>query len=138
MNDWLSIYWIAPLIAWMVAQAAKVAYALAKGDKGGSRPTFLSSGNMPSSHSAITIALLIVVGVLDGVHSAAFGITAVLTAIVIYDALNVRRAVGEQGLALKSLIKEQEFFNALGHKPTEVIAGSIIGGAVSFVLLQIL
>lgn len=138
MENWLSIYWVAPLLAWVVAQVAKVAYAHFRGNTSESRPTLLSSGNMPSSHSAITVALLIVIGVLDGIHSAAFGIAAVFTAVVIYDALNVRRAVGEQGLALKSLIKEQEFFSALGHKPTEVIAGSVIGSAVSFILLQIL
>lgn len=138
MENWLSIYWIAPLLAWAAAQVAKVAYAHFRGDTSESRPTFISSGNMPSSHSAITVALLIVVGVLDGVHSAAFGIAAVFTAIVIYDALNVRRAVGEQGLALKSLVKDTVFFNALGHKPTEVIAGAFIGAVVSVALLQIL
>jgi acid phosphatase family membrane protein YuiD len=138
MGDWFSIYWVAPLSAWVVAQAAKVAYAYARGDKSESRPTFLSSGNMPSSHSAITVALVVVIGVIDGIHSAAFGIASVLTAIVIYDALNVRRAVGEQGLALRSLIKESNFFNALGHKPTEVAAGAFIGILVAFVLLQIL
>lgn len=138
MGEWFSIYWAAPLIAWAVAQLAKVAYAFMKGDRSESRPTFLSSGNMPSSHSAITVALLVVVGVLEGVNSAVFGGVAVLTSIVIYDALNVRRAVGEQGLALKGLIKEPIFFHAMGHKPTEVVAGAGIGIIVALVMLQIL
>ena len=138
MGDWFSIYWVAPITAWLVAQVAKVAYAYAKGDKSKSRPTLISSGNMPSSHSAIVLALVVVVGALEGLNSAAFGIAAVFASVVIYDALNVRRSVGEQGLALMRLMKEPTFFHALGHKPTEVVAGSVIGVVVAFTLLQIL
>ena len=138
MADWLSIYWIAPVAAWLVAQLAKVAWAMAKGADRESMPTILTSGNMPSSHSAITVSLLVVIGVLDGMDSAAFGLATVLTSIVIYDALNVRRAVGEQGLILKAIAKDRLFYTALGHKPTEVVAGAVVGLLVAIVLLQIL
>lgn len=138
MADWLSIYWIAPIAAWLVAQLAKVVWAMAKGADRESMPTILTSGNMPSSHSAITVSLLVVIGVLDGMDSAAFGLATVLTSIVIYDALNVRRAVGEQGLILKAIAKDRLFYTALGHKPTEVIAGAAVGVLVAIGLLQIL
>lgn len=138
MDRWVSIYWVAPIAAWLVAQLIKVVIAMGKGNRSGLKTTFLSSGNMPSSHSAITIALLVVVAVRDGLHSATFGIAFVLTSIVIYDALNVRRAVGEQGEVLKELAGKRTFYRAMGHKPTEVIVGAIIGVGVAACLLQIL
>jgi hypothetical protein len=125
-------------VAWLAAQLVKVAIAAIKGDPRGMKTTFLSSGNMPSSHSAITIALLVVIATLQGVNSAAFGIIFVVTSIVIYDALNVRRAVGEQGEVLKTLAKGKSFYTAMGHRPTEVIVGIGVGVAVAVILLQIL
>lgn len=138
MSEWVSIYWVAPITAWLVAQVAKIVLAQVQGGPKESRPTIISSGNMPSSHSAITMALLVVVGAINGLHSAEFGIAFVLTSIAIYDALNVRRAVGEQGEVLKSLTKGQQFYTAIGHRPSEVIAGSIVGIVVACILLQIL
>ncbi|HKX73743.1 MAG TPA: divergent PAP2 family protein [Candidatus Saccharimonadales bacterium] len=137
-TEWLSIYWIAPVMGWLIAQLAKVVIAGARGEWRGSRPTFLTSGNMPSSHSGITFALLTVIAVQDGLNSAAFGIAFVVTSIVIYDALNVRRAVGEQGEVLQSIAKDKAFFTAVGHRPTEVIAGAMVGIGVGLALLQIL
>lgn len=138
MGEWVSIYWAAPIMAWLVAQLAKMALAVFSGSPKEQRPTIVTSGSMPSSHSAIMVSLLVVVGVLDGISSAAFGITLVLTSIVIYDALNVRRAVGEQGIVLKQIAKDKTFYSAIGHKPIEVVAGSILGVAVALVMLQIL
>lgn len=139
MGDWFSIYWAAPIIAWLVAQLLKVIIATWKSENEATQPiTFFSSGNMPSSHSAITVALLVVTAGLDGVHSATFGIAFVLTSIVIYDAINVRRAVGEQGEIIRKLAKSALFYTALGHRPSEVLAGACIGFAVAFGLLQTL
>lgn len=99
---------------------------------------FFSSGNMPSSHSAICMSLLVVIASISGLGSPEFGIMFVLTSIVIYDAINVRRAVGEQGQVLKTLVKDKTFYMAQGHRPLEVIVGGIVGTAVGFGLLQIL
>lgn len=137
-SDWLSIYWVAPIAAWLAAQLAKVVIAGVRGEWRGSRPTFFTSGNMPSSHSSITFAMLTAIAVRDGLDTAAFGVAFVVTSIVIYDALNVRRAVGEQGEVLRSLAQGQPFFTAVGHKPTEVIAGALVGALVAVLLLQIL
>ena len=64
-----------------------------------------------------------------------------------YDAMGVRRAAGEQAEAINELrekisedqVEEDPFpewgkplREALGHKPTEVISGAILGIAVSF------
>ena len=138
MGEWVSIYWLAPIMAWLAAQLAKMVIARFNGSPKELRPTIVTSGSMPSSHSAITVSLLVVVAVVDGISSAAFGITLVLTSIVIYDALNVRRAVGEQGLILRLIAKDKPFYNAIGHKPIEVVAGSILGVAIAVLMLQIL
>jgi uncharacterized protein len=125
MADILSVYTLAPIIAWLAAQLAKTVIAM-------------QSGSMPSSHSSITIALLTVIGARLGMGSPEFGVTFVLTAIVIYDALNVRRAVGEQGAVLKTLAPDKRFFTAIGHRPLEVVAGAAIGFIVAMFMLQIL
>jgi uncharacterized protein len=139
VTGWFSIYWVAPVVAWLVAQLIKVMIAAISGDTKGIKTTFLSSGNMPSSHSSITVALLVVVAALQGLNSVAFGITFVMTSIVIYDALNVRRAVGEQGEVLRELTgSSKRFYAAKGHLPAEVAVGMVVGAAVALGLLQIL
>jgi len=134
----LSVYWVTPLLAWLVAQLVKVMLAAFTGGFRGARPMFFSSGNMPSSHSAICLSVLTVIAGLEGLQSPEFGIMFTFTAITLYDAVNVRRAVGEQGLVLQELVKNKKFYTALGHKPTEVIVGGALGVAVGLVMLQIL
>jgi uncharacterized protein len=138
----LSVYVIVPVVAWLAAQLVKTVIALSKHEHMGFYREFLGSGSMPSSHSAITVALLVVVGVRAGMDSAAFGVAFVLTAIVIYDALNVRRAVGEQGVVVKELAQKarlnEPFYMAKGHRPSEVVVGSLLGAAIAVIMLQIL
>lgn len=130
------IYWLTPIVAWLTAQLLKVVVAAVKGERK-LHLTFLSSGNMPSSHSAITVATLIVIAAIEGIDSSSFGVMFVVTSIVIYDALNVRRAVGEQGSVLSGLT-DRKFYTALGHRPSEVVAGVLVGVGVALVMLQIL
>lgn len=54
------------------------------------------SGNMPSAHSATTMSLTTLIGLSEGIDSVIFALAA-LAAVVMYDALMVRRSVGEQG-----------------------------------------
>lgn len=141
----MSKYIAIPLLAWMVAQSLKYLLAVmsAKGAMSDYKLLY-KSGDMPSSHSAVVVSLLVVVAAQDGLSSGLFGVTAILTGIVLYDALNVRRAVGEQGRALRALTKgkkpidEYSFFNAKGHTPLEVLVGSLIGLLVAGIMLQFL
>ena|SRR5688500_12206953 len=137
------VYLTAPLVAWIMAQGIKVCIAIVKGPR--TRRSLLllfKSGYMPSSHSAIMFGLLTVVGMRDGFSSSLFAVVLVLTLIVIYDAANVRRAVGEQGEVLHALAKlakhQGEFYRARGHRISEVIVGSLLGIVVGWVVLQIL
>jgi len=143
MDSWLSIYLVAPLLGWFFAHTAKVIVNMVKSDnKRMHLSTFFKSGGMPSAHSAVTVATLTVIGAKEGIESAIFGLATVVTVIVIYDALNVRRSVGEQGDLLRQLRDKlkinKSFFSARGHTATEVSAGIILGLAVGLILLQIL
>ena len=71
----------------------------------GARPGFFASGGMPSSHTAAMSALCVAVGRAEGFDSDLGALTIVLSTIVMYDAMNVRRAAGEQALVLNRLVK---------------------------------
>lgn len=139
----LSIYVLAPLLGWFCAHIVKFAIALIK-SKGKEIDwgIFFKAGGMPSSHSAVMIATLTVIGAKQGVDSAIFGLGVAVTAVLIYDALNVRRSVGEQGDVLLKVARElkvsKRFFIAYGHTFTEVIGGILVGLIVGVALLQIL
>ena len=138
----LSPYIIAIAAAWIVAQGAKYIVAVMKsGTVRNFRHLYLS-GNMPSAHSASVVALLTVIGGINGVESAVFAVAALFAAIVMYDAVMVRRSSGEQGEALKQLIKEQKSRVriprvAKGHTPLEVAVGALLGMVVGLIVITI-
>src|SRR5689334_16508946 len=101
-NDGLSIYLLAPFLGWLLSHITKVVLNVVRSKKLDLAHMF-KSGGMPSAHSAVTVSILTVIGGDQGVGSAIFGLATVVTAIVIYDALNVRRSVGEQGDVLRQL-----------------------------------
>ncbi len=65
----------------------------------------VSSGGMPSSHSALVTGLATATGRMMGVSSSAFAIAVVLASIVMYDAAGVRRAVSIQARILNQMIE---------------------------------
>ena len=131
----LSPYIVAIVAAWVVAQGSKyIVYAVQTRSLTGFRQLYLS-GNMPSSHSATTVALATVVGFHEGLGSAVFGVAALFAAVVMYDAVMVRRSSGEQGVAITALIAEQKRMVATpraakGHEPLEVVVGALLGFAI--------
>ena len=104
---------------------------------------FLTSGGMPSSHTASTVALALMIGFSEGFDSSFFAISAILAAVVMYDAAGVRRETGKQGKVINELLSftmrdgNPLFSNALkekiGHTPLEVIMGAVLGIVCSLV-----
>lgn len=137
--QWLSPYIVTIIAGWVVAQGLKYLIAVVRHrDVGQFRQLYLS-GNMPSSHSATVMALVAVVGLKDGIDSVVFAIAALFAAIVMYDAVMVRRSSGEQGIAIQKLIQEQKSKVPLpraakGHTPVEVIAGALLGVLIGVVV----
>lgn len=139
MTGGVSVYLLAPLAAWLVAQGGKYVLAMVKSRKLSHYRQLYISGGMPSAHSATTAALLAVVGLTDGVDGALFGMAALFTAIVMYDAMMVRHASGTQGVAIHALIAERKSKVALprvarGHTPLEVAVGAVLGVVVGVVV----
>jgi len=100
----------------------------------------VSPGGMPSSHSALTVALMVSVGIYEGIDTALFAISACLALVVMYDAAGVRRAAGEQAKAINLLFDKLEdrglkldkrLKELLGHRPIEVFAGALLGLTVA-------
>src|SRR6202047_1643648 len=61
---------------------------------------FVTAGGMPSSHSAVVVALATRVGVDTGLSSVPFAMAAIFAAVVMYDAAGVPRAVSLQARGL--------------------------------------
>ena len=100
----ISPYLLSIVLAWLTAQGGKLFIYSIRNKVPISYRQLYVSGSMPSSHSAAVVALMSVVGMREGVDSAIFGVITLFAAIVMYDALMVRRSSGEQGAALLQLL----------------------------------
>jgi uncharacterized protein len=135
-------YLLAPLVAWSIAQAAKVLLTSYRQKRLNLR-VLAETGGMPSSHSAIVMGLTTAIGKYAGVTSAPFAIALIFTFVVMYDAAGLRRAAGRQAEVLNRLVEdlvhmrgvqEQRLRELLGHTPLEVIVGALIGLVVGLIL----
>lgn len=84
------------------------------------------SGGMPSGHASSFVAATTCVGLLEGFDSVVFALGVCFTLIVLYDSVNVRFIVGEQGKALNKIIS-RPIRIAEGHTITEVLFGILLG-----------
>lgn len=138
--SFLSPYILAVIAGWVVAQGAKyVLKVIQTGDVGQLRQLYLS-GNMPSAHATSVVALLVVIGMINGFDSGLFALALLFAAIVMYDAVMVRRSSGEQGKAIQLLIKESKSTiqiprAAKGHTPIEVLVGALLGAVIGVVVV---
>ena len=133
---------IAAFVAWAVAQISKTIYELIRYRKLRFN-RLVSSGGMPSSHSALVSSLATATGRLSGIDSAAFAIAFVLAAIVMYDAAGVCRAVSLQARILNQMIDEafqgkpfaeKRLRELIGHTPTQVIVGGLLGVGIGLII----
>lgn len=93
----------------------------------------MRSGGMPSGHSAGMTGATVFLGCYYGFLSGIFGLAVAMTCIVIYDAVHVRYAVGEQGKALNELLKQSgkaELPVSEGHTAGQVVIGMLLGAIV--------
>ncbi len=90
----------------------------------------MRSGGMPSGHAASVTALTVYLGCFSGFDSPIFMLAVAFWGIVLYDAIHVRYAVGEQGKALNKLLEEArkpELPVVEGHTMAQVVVGTILG-----------
>lgn len=133
---------VSAIVAWLAAQVIKIFTGLYQHDgKLTLRKLLFSTGGMPSSHSASVLALTVAAGIMYGLGSAAFAISAVLSIIVMIDASGVRYETGKQAVFLNKVAKEifsgnPELMNVgfkelVGHTPLQVFMGAILGIVVA-------
>ncbi|MDJ1170441.1 divergent PAP2 family protein [Roseofilum sp. BLCC_M154] len=132
---------IVALIACLSAQAIKLVVDLIKNQKLNIR-ALVTTGGMPSSHSALVSALATGIGMTSGWSSPEFAIATIFAIIVMYDAAGVRQAAGKQARILNQIIdelfQENPEFNEdrlkelLGHTPFQVIMGLLLGVLIAW------
>jgi acid phosphatase family membrane protein YuiD len=112
----------------------------------------VSTGGMPSSHTATIISLTTAIGLTSGVYSNDFAICVIVSAIVMHDAMGVRRHAGYHAEVLNKLLvnfnnlvetlkdpnlkkteSREKLKELLGHQPTEVFFGVITGIIVGYI-----
>lgn len=146
MNGWYGL--LAFLIGFALAQLWKFVAGLIKGRGQVALKNFktaigymMQSGRMPSGHSASMTALTTYLGLAGGFDSGVFALAVATTIIVIYDALHVRYAVGEQGKALNNLLAEDKKSTlpvVEGHTVPQVVVGTLLGISVGCLVFYIL
>jgi acid phosphatase family membrane protein YuiD len=136
-------YFIVAFVAWFIAQLLKVilTFLLHKRIDVG---RFWGSGGMPSSHTSSVVGVSTAIGLTHGWDSALYALALVFSAVVMYDASGVRRAVGKQASILNKMLHDlyehkpiegQQLKELIGHTPYEVIGGALLGAIVANLLI---
>jgi acid phosphatase family membrane protein YuiD len=126
---------VAAVVAWFIAQFLKVVITLLV-EKEFKFERLHGSGGMPSSHTSTIVATSTAIGLLEGWGTPIYALSLIMAFIVMYDASGVRRSVGKQAKIINDIIKdiykhkhleEETLKELVGHKPTEVAVGAILG-----------
>lgn len=135
-------YLYIPLLLWLFIQLFKVIYDLVTTKKFNFK-RILGAGGMPSSHSAVVVSLATLIGKDVGVDTPLFAVSVILACIVMYDAAGIRRAAGKQAQLLNKLVETpgltgvqvtERLVEVLGHTPTQVFVGALIGLVVGIIV----
>lgn len=135
---------MAAVLSWFLAQVIKTALTLIRTRKFVPERLF-GAGGMPSAHTAMVCSLLLCIGHTAGIESPIFALALCFAGVVIYDAMGVRRAAGEQAKVINRMvdimeqegteITEKDLKEYLGHTPLEVLGGMLLGILVAVALL---
>ncbi len=135
-------YVYVPFLLWFGIQLFKLIYDLVTTKKFNFK-RILGAGGMPSSHSAVVTSLCTLIGRNEGVGTPLFALSLAFAFVVMYDACGVRRAAGKQAALLNKLIEtpgltgvqvSEKLVEVLGHTPTQVFVGALIGIVVGFIV----
>lgn len=128
--------------AWTLAQTIKMLARMLRRepfDFG----VFLSTGGMPSAHTAFVCALSTSIGLCAGFDTPLWALSFAFASIVMFDAQSVRRAAGQQARVLNRMVQEvfkdhhfshHKLAELLGHTRLEVFMGLLTGVMVALVM----
>jgi len=137
---------ICVLAAWASAQIAKVPLEYLRTRKW-QWGWLLTTGGLPSSHSALIVSAANAIGLFFGFDTPLFALAVAVAMIVTYDAAGVRRQAGIHAerinLLFDQLLKghmwnDEELREVLGHTPFEVAGGVLWGLLVSTIVWSVL
>lgn len=130
-------------IGWSMAQAIKMTTGYRKTGQIDFR-YLLSTGGMPSAHTAMVCGLATSIGLTEGFGSPIAMLAGAFAAITMFDAASVRRAAGHQARVMNIIIEELfkqhklrhfRLKELLGHTRKEVFAGMFTGIAVALTIV---
>lgn len=130
-------------LAWTVAQTIKMVRAAIK-THSFDFEYLVSTGGMPSAHSAMAMGLATAIGLTDGFGSSVAMLALGFAAVTVFDAATVRHAAGEQAKVLNRLVRElverrhvptmAHLKELLGHTRKEVLWGMVTGVCTAVVV----
>ncbi len=135
---------ISAFIACVSAQLIKPFIAVLMGYKF-DRHMFVTTGGMPSSHSATVTALTASIAITEGVGSIAFALSLVFAFVVMHDAMGVRQEAGKQAEVINEwsrilstihddgVFSQEHLKTMLGHSFPQVLAGMLYGLVVGII-----
>ena len=143
--DFFSAPWFwAGLLSWCVAQTIKMTVDFFRTHRI-DFSYFVSTGGMPSAHSAMVSGLATSIGLTEGFGSPICVLAAAFAVVTMFDAAGVRNAAGQQARLLNQMVDElftEHKFNTprlkelLGHTRLEVFAGLLTGIGVSLFIMS--
>lgn len=131
-------FWAA-LLGWLVAQSIKMVCSFIE-TRRLDFSYMVSTGGMPSAHSAMASALATSLGLCEGFGSSLFALGCAFAIVVMFDAQSVRKAAGEQARLLNQIVdellhehhlSENKLKELLGHTRLEVFMGFLTGIATA-------
>lgn len=134
-----NIWFFCAFFSWCLAQTTKMFIAFLK-TRRVSLHYLMSTGGMPSAHSATVSGLATAIGMTEGFGSPLFAMATTYAIITMFDASTVRRAAGQQAALLNEMVRElfkehrlqnKRLKELLGHTRVEVFMGMLVGIAFS-------
>ena len=146
LGTFFSQYVVAvPFVAWLAAQIIKISIG-GRLKNARSIGELFQSGGMPSAHCAFMLALTTAILMKEGIGSSLFALSLAFAAIVVYDAIHVRRESGIHAQILNAFHEKtplpsaafSKFFPLeihIGHEVVEAACGSILGVLIALLCL---
>jgi len=94
-------------------------------------------GGMPSTHTTIVASATALTAFRAGIGTPVFSLAVAVMMIVIIDAVDLRRKIGQHARALQRLMPDgsrMELRERVGHSPAEILAGVVLGIVIGAVL----
>lgn len=132
---------IVPFLTWLGIQSFKVIWDLVT-IKQFNFKRIVGAGGMPSSHTAVVVAISMMIGRSEGFTSPMFALAIIFAFVVMYDACGVRREAGKQAHILNEIVNtpglsqvevNEKLVELVGHTPKQVLVGAIIGIIVGLI-----